>query len=119
MFPLKELRKFITLMGFNIQILKLLEHLFESCKTSYEAIVYILQKWIALDMLMGKNGQEKLDPLPLIILLDINLPKMDGFEFLKIIRSNPEFENMKVFVMTTSNEECDKIMAKKFDVTGI
>ena len=44
---------------------------------------------------------------------------MDGIEFLKIIRSNSEFENIKVFVITTSNKERDKIMTKKFDVTGI
>jgi CheY-like chemotaxis protein len=73
---------------------------------------------IALDMLRGENGAEKLDPLPLIILLDINMPKMDGFEFLQIIRSDPEYDSIKVFVMTTSNEQGDKIIAKKLGIEG-
>jgi CheY-like chemotaxis protein len=73
---------------------------------------------IALDMLKGENGYEKLDPLPLIILLDINMPKMDGFEFLKIIRGDHEYDSIKVFIMTTSNEEGDKLNAKKLGIEG-
>jgi CheY-like chemotaxis protein len=73
---------------------------------------------IALDMLKGENGAEKLDPLPLIILLDINMPKMNGFEFLQAIRNDSEFDSIKVFIMTTSNEEGDKLMAKKLGIEG-
>ena len=37
--------------------------------------------WEALSMLRGDNGYSKLSPLPKIILLDINMPKMNGIEF--------------------------------------
>ena len=38
----------------------------------------------ALDLLTGENGKQRLSPYPQIILLDINMPKMNGIEFLKL-----------------------------------
>jgi len=68
----------------------------------------------ALDMLT--NG--KLNPLPKIILLDINMPKMGGIEFLQELRKNPELKSLSVFVMTTSNEESDIVAAYDLNVAG-
>jgi CheY-like chemotaxis protein len=73
---------------------------------------------MALDMLRGENGQEKMDPLPIIIVLDLNMPKMNGFEFLKILRSDPEYDRINVYITTTSNEEGDKLMAKSLGISG-
>ena len=61
-----------------------------------------------LDMLRGTNGFPKVDPLPRIILLDINMPKMNGLEFLKELRADKELHNISVFVMTTSNDDRDR-----------
>ena len=70
----------------------------------------------ALKMLKG-DSIEAIDK-PKIILLDLNMPKMGGVEFLKIIRDDPKLKDISVFVMTTSNEESDKIDAYKLNVAG-
>ena len=72
----------------------------------------------ALDMLRGANGKAQLAPLPKIILLDINMPKLNGIEFLKEIRADEALKSLSVFVMTTSNDEKDKIGAFNYNVAG-
>jgi CheY-like chemotaxis protein len=67
----------------------------------------------ALEML-----DDKIIPLPKIIVLDINMPKMNGIEFLKILRESERLKNISVFVMTTSNEDSDKIKAYNLNVAG-
>ena len=76
-------------------------------------------------LFVAGNGVEALDmlenaivPLPRIIILDINMPKMNGIEFLKHLRQNEKFKNISVFVMTTSNEDSDKIKAYDLNVAG-
>ena len=72
----------------------------------------------ALNKLEGKHGEQKLSPLPKIILLDINMPKMNGLELLKHIRSIPELQSTLVFVLTSSNAERDKVEAYRLNVAG-
>jgi CheY-like chemotaxis protein len=73
---------------------------------------------------IARNGLEALDmlknmvPIPRIILLDINMPRMGGIEFLGELRKLPELRGASVFVMTTSNEESDKIAAYDLNVAG-
>lgn len=76
-------------------------------------------------LFVANNGIEALSLLenssmtnPKIILLDLNMPKMGGIEFLEVIRKRDEFKNISVFVMTTSNEESDKIDAYNLNVAG-
>ena len=71
---------------------------------------------VALNMLTG-NGIEQI-PFPRIILLDLNMPKMGGIEFLEKLRNDDRFKSISVFVMTTSNEDRDKIEAYKLNVAG-
>ncbi|GCD78344.1 two-component system response regulator [Thermaurantimonas aggregans] len=69
----------------------------------------------ALEILRSKN----LDvPRPKIVLLDLNMPKMGGIEFLKELRKDPELASTSVFVMTTSNEDSDKVEAYNLNVAG-
>ncbi|RAW01547.1 response regulator [Pseudochryseolinea flava] len=55
---------------------------------------------------------------PDLILVDVNLPKMDGFEFLKNLRSEDRFKDLKIFVLTTSDEREDKVRANELGVSG-
>ena len=71
----------------------------------------------ALQMLKGENPDMRV-PQPKIVLLDINMPRMNGIEFLIQLRKDPELRSLRVFVMTTSNEECDKIAAYDLNVAG-
>ena len=72
----------------------------------------------ALDKLRGTEGRKKISPLPRIILLDINMPKMNGIEFLRELRADPELHSISVFIMTTSNDDKDKFDAYNLNVAG-
>ena len=56
--------------------------------------------------------------LPRIILLDINMPRMGGIEFLTNLRQDNRLKHISVFVITTSNEEQDKVNAYQLNVAG-
>ncbi len=70
----------------------------------------------ALSMLRGKDGCEKIAPPPTLILLDLNLPKMSGIEFLRELRSDPELRDQRIIVLTSSNEPKDRAAAFEYDV---
>lgn len=72
----------------------------------------------ALDKLRGTNGKEKLSPFPQIILLDINMPRMNGIEFLKELRADAELKHLSVYMVTTSNDDHDRMNAYQFNVAG-
>ncbi len=72
----------------------------------------------ALAMLRGTDGEEKLNPAPKIILLDINMPKMNGIEFLGELRRDADLRAISVFVLTTSDEEKDRMAAYDMNVAG-
>ncbi|MBL7916391.1 MAG: Response regulator rcp1 [Bacteroidetes bacterium ADurb.Bin397] len=71
-----------------------------------------------LAMLRGTDGQEMIRPRPQIILLDLNMPQMNGLEFLKELRSDPELKSISVFVMTTSKDDRDRFEAYNLNVAG-
>jgi len=67
----------------------------------------------ALEYLRGQGNQK-----PCIILLDLNMPKMNGIEFLKIVKADEELKKIPVVVLTTSQDEQDKIESFKLSVAG-
>lgn len=71
----------------------------------------------ALNMLRGENGETKV-ALPSLMMLDINMPRLNGLELLKILRSDPEFQDLNVFIMTTSDLDTDRLGAKDLNVSG-
>ncbi len=69
----------------------------------------------ALAMLRG-DGVPVISPPPALILLDLNLPKMSGFEFLEELRRDPVLRGLSVIVLTSSDEPRDRAAAFKYDV---
>lgn len=69
----------------------------------------------ALAMLRGENGPQV---RPTIILLDLNMPRMGGLEFLEILRADPDLKSISVVVLTTSRDEQDKVQAFDYNVAG-
>ncbi|MFH5832543.1 response regulator [Halalkalibaculum sp. DA3122] len=62
--------------------------------------------WEAIQYLDQKEGYEDATP-PDLVLLDINLPKINGHEVLKHIKSSPELKQIPVVMLTTSSDQVD------------
>lgn len=74
------------------------------------------------------NGKEALEylkkakqnsDLPCLIILDINMPVLDGKETLSIIKNSADYTNIPVVVFTTSESEMDRLYCKKFQTEMI
>ncbi|MBN1515479.1 response regulator [Candidatus Sumerlaeota bacterium] len=74
----------------------------------------------ALDFLhnRGEYEDEKAHPKPDLILLDINMPRMNGIEFLNIIKRDDKFKSIPVVILTSSKREWDKIESYKLGVNS-
>jgi len=72
----------------------------------------------------GHNGEDALRilegsaELPDIVLIDINMPKMNGLELLQAIRQREEWKNLKCFIITSSDEKIDRRAARLLGVSG-
>ncbi len=76
---------------------------------------------VASELVSTGDGEEALaylkeeeNPKPSVILLDLNMPKMNGTEFLKIVKVDERLKKIPVIVLTTSNSEQD--IAKSFEL---
>jgi len=77
------------------------------------------------DLVCTGNGKEALDYLrnegnerPCVILLDLNMPKMNGVEFLRIAKQDEVLKIIPVVVLTTSKEDQDKVDSFRLGVAG-
>jgi CheY-like chemotaxis protein len=81
---------------------------------------------IANPLWTAGNGVEALDKLRsgeiplsrLLVLLDLNMPRMNGIEFLRRLRADPDLRQIPVVVLTTSADERDRIEAYHLNVAG-
>jgi len=104
--------------------------LVEDDDVAAEAVVRSMQRagipcpvtWVedgqaALDVLREKDPQRKA-PRPRLILLDLNMPRMNGFEFLEVARADPQLKDEVIFVLTTSSADTDRSRAYNENVAG-
>ena len=68
----------------------------------------------ALEMLRSDG----IPPLRRVVLLDLNMPRMSGIEVLREIRADPALQALTVVVLTTSNEDRDRVDAYRLNVAG-
>ncbi len=73
----------------------------------------------------AKNGEEALEilengtsQLPDIILLDLNMPKMNGIEFLSILKNHVHYKYLPAIVLSTSNNHEDLLECYKLGIAG-
>lgn len=81
---------------------------------------------IANPLFIARDGVEALEKLRdsevpkgrRLVLLDLNMPRMNGIEFLRELRNDPELAPTPVVVLTTSNDDQDKVEAYHLNVAG-
>lgn len=81
---------------------------------------------IANPVFVATNGIEALELLRKeeipnhrrLVLLDLNMPRMNGIEFLREVRKDPALQSLTVVVLTTSNEDRDRVEAFQLNVAG-
>lgn len=71
---------------------------------------------VTIPIEIARDGEEALayvkrwetgDPLPVVVLLDLKLPKVDGLEVLRYYKTHPIFQTIPVVILTTSSEDSD------------
>ena len=74
----------------------------------------------ALDLVFGKDAEpgSALPGLPVIVLLDLHLPKIDGLEVLQRIRADERTKLLPIVILTSSNEEKDRIESYSLGANG-
>lgn len=96
-----------------------------------ELDIISVQRWLKklgseYELYTAYNGKDALSMLtenspnltPDVILLDLNMPKMNGIEFLSILRNDEKLKHIRVFIMTTSTESSDRLATDKLGISG-
>ena len=80
---------------------------------------------ITNELVRTVNGEQAIEYLsksengkPCIIITDLNMPKMNGIEFVKAVKTREELKNIPIIVLTTSKDESDKLETFRQSVAG-
>jgi CheY-like chemotaxis protein len=80
-------------------------------------VVWVEDGIEALEVLRGEHDYQRVER-PVIVLLDLNMPRMDGFEFLHALRSDAALRDLVVFVLSTSSADADRTRAYHDNIAG-
>jgi CheY-like chemotaxis protein len=72
---------------------------------------------VALQVLRGTHPTSAIAK-PYVVLLDLNMPRMNGFEFLRELRMDKQLRNTVVFVLTTSGSPAERASAYEENIAG-
>jgi CheY-like chemotaxis protein len=98
--------------------------LVEDDEVDVKALKWAFEKLkVANPLVIARDGVEALELMaslsrPYLVITDINMPRMNGIELLRKIRQSVDYRDSIVFVLTTSNDEQDKIDAYDLNVAG-
>jgi CheY-like chemotaxis protein len=95
---------------------KAVERAFRKAKIA-NPIVRAVDGVEALEMLKGENGRAR-PPSPCIMLVDVNMPRKNGIQFVEALRSDESLHHSIVFMLTTSKREEDMMAAYSLNVAG-
>jgi CheY-like chemotaxis protein len=70
-----------------------------------------------LEILRGEHPSKKVVN-PMVVLLDLNMPRMDGLEFLTEIRADAILHSTVIFVLTTSSRDADRSQSYQSNIAG-
>jgi CheY-like chemotaxis protein len=87
-----------------------IEHALQSVNDGHQAIDYMAGN--------GKFSDREKHPLPLAILLDLNLPSLSGFEVLEWLKGQPDFHEIPVIILSSSGRPEDRAKADKLGADG-
>lgn len=102
----------------------------DDCTVSVMAIQRALKKLKIINpVAVATDGQQALDLLrkecegtqnlpPFIVTLDLNMPRMDGFEFLEEVRNDPSLDQAMIFVLSASDAPKDVAAAQGANIAG-
>lgn len=97
---------------------ELIHQAFKDSKANF-SIVKVFDGVQLLDYLLKRwRFRQNTDLPPDLILLDLNMPLMDGFQVLTVLKETPSLSKIPVFVVTTSKSEADKQRAMASGATG-
>jgi len=93
----------------------------DDSKTMRDMLMLTLAE-AGFDVLQAVDGQDGLDVLGKervdVVITDINMPRMDGYEVIRQVRGNPDFKTMPILVLTTESEVQKKSLAREAGATG-
>ena len=117
---MSETNKRILLVEDNPDERELIKMAFDDAEVSND-FIFLEDGQEAVDYLFGRNRftERDVNEVPYLILLDLRLPKMTGFEVLKEIRANENTRDVPVVIFTSSDLKMDMITAYKLGANSV